>query len=124
MKIRNFKIGFIAAWYDLWIGAYYNREKKRLYIFPVPCLGFYVEYAPTPATWRRVEYVFTDKRKAEKFYGEMAVEALRGGVGFADRQHDAAVIVTFPPGDWKLWDWIERKANEYGGKGKEIAMTP
>jgi hypothetical protein len=124
MKVRNFKISFIAAWYDLWIGAYYNREHKRLYILPVPCLGICIEYAPKPATWRRVEYTFTDKKRAEKFYGEMAVEALRGGVGFADRERDAAVIVTFPPADSKLWDWIERKSNEYGGKGREVSVLP
>lgn len=33
----------IFAWYDLWIGAYWDRSKRRLYVFPVPCLGFYVE---------------------------------------------------------------------------------
>jgi len=33
----------IFAWYDLWVGAFYDRAKRRLYIFPVPCFGFYVE---------------------------------------------------------------------------------
>jgi hypothetical protein len=36
--------GFIAAWYDLWIGMYWNSAKRRLYVLPVPCLGFYVEF--------------------------------------------------------------------------------
>ncbi|TWB20072.1 hypothetical protein FBZ99_101863 [Rhizobium sp. ERR 1071] len=39
MKIRP-----IFAWYDLWVGAFYDRQKRRLYVFPVPCLGFYVEW--------------------------------------------------------------------------------
>jgi len=36
----------IFAWYDLWVGAFYDRAKCRLNIFPVPCFGFYVERAP------------------------------------------------------------------------------
>lgn len=24
----------IFAWYDLWVGAFYDRAKRRLYIFP------------------------------------------------------------------------------------------
>ena len=33
------RIRFICAWYDLWVGAFYDREKRHLYILPVPCLG-------------------------------------------------------------------------------------
>lgn len=40
MRIRP-----IVAWYDLWVGAFYDRAKRRLYIFPFPCFGFYVERA-------------------------------------------------------------------------------
>lgn len=30
------------AWYDMWIGAYYDRHQNRLYILPVPCLGIMI----------------------------------------------------------------------------------
>lgn len=26
-------------WYDLWIGAYYDRNEKVLYVCPLPMLG-------------------------------------------------------------------------------------
>lgn len=39
----------IFAWYDLWVGAFYDRAKRRLYIFPVPCFGFYVERTASSA---------------------------------------------------------------------------
>ena len=48
MKERQFKIGFIAAWFDCWVGAYYNREKHRLYILPLPMLGIWIERVPRP----------------------------------------------------------------------------
>lgn len=38
------KIKPIFAWYDLWIGAYWDHPKKRLYIFPVPMLGIVLEF--------------------------------------------------------------------------------
>lgn len=39
------KIKPIFAWYDLWVGAFYDRAKRRLYVFPVPMFGFYVEWS-------------------------------------------------------------------------------
>ncbi len=35
MKIRMF-----FAWFDFWVGAYYDRKKKVLYICPLPCIVF------------------------------------------------------------------------------------
>ncbi len=38
------RFGFIWAWYDLWVGAYYDRKQRRLYVLPLPTLGFWVEW--------------------------------------------------------------------------------
>ena len=32
-------IRFIFAWYDLWVGAYWDRQGRRLYILPLPMVG-------------------------------------------------------------------------------------
>ncbi len=40
-QLRRF--GFVFAWYDLWVGFYYDRRGSRLYIFSVPMLGFYID---------------------------------------------------------------------------------
>lgn len=32
-------VKFVFAWYDIWIGAYWDRARKRLYVLPIPCVG-------------------------------------------------------------------------------------
>jgi hypothetical protein len=34
----------IFAWYDLWVGAFWDRRVRRLYLFPIPCLGLVVQF--------------------------------------------------------------------------------
>jgi hypothetical protein len=38
------RVDFVCAWYDFWIGLYWNREKRWLYILPVPCLGICIRF--------------------------------------------------------------------------------
>lgn len=35
----------LFAWYDLWVGAYWDRAKRRLYLLPLPCIGVVIEFA-------------------------------------------------------------------------------
>ncbi len=35
----------IFAWYDLWIGLFIDRPKKRVYLFPVPMLGIVIDWS-------------------------------------------------------------------------------
>lgn len=38
------EVGVILAWYDIWIGVYWDRKKRRLYMFPIPCVGAYIQF--------------------------------------------------------------------------------
>lgn len=49
------KFKFIFAWYDLWIGAFWDRKSRQLYIFPFPMFGVLVSFPP-----KRIEY-FNEK---------------------------------------------------------------
>lgn len=33
------KVKLIFAWYDFWIGIFYDRNKKKIYVFPIPMFG-------------------------------------------------------------------------------------
>jgi len=36
------KVKLIFAWYDFWIGIFYDRSKKWIYVFLIPMIGFVV----------------------------------------------------------------------------------
>jgi len=44
------KIKLIFAWYDFWVGVFYDREKRRIYVFPLPMLGLMIQLRPP---WKR-----------------------------------------------------------------------
>lgn len=37
------RIRFLFAWYDIWIGAYWDRRNRRLYILPIPMFGIVID---------------------------------------------------------------------------------
>ena len=44
-KYGNFNsaLSFIFKWYDGWIGIFYDREKRWIYIFPIPFFGIIIK---------------------------------------------------------------------------------
>ena len=52
------KIRPLLAWYDLWIGAYWDRQARKLYILPLPCIGIVVSFGPRKSLkqlWREYD---------------------------------------------------------------------
>ena len=42
-EIKLFKrLYLILAWFDVWVGLYYNQQKKKLYIM-VPFIGIFID---------------------------------------------------------------------------------
>lgn len=38
----------IFAWYDMWVGAFWDSAKRRLYILPLPCVGVVIQFRSSP----------------------------------------------------------------------------
>jgi hypothetical protein len=38
----------IFAWYDLWVGAFWDQAKRRLYLFPIPMFGLVIQFRQAP----------------------------------------------------------------------------
>ena len=41
------KLKFFFAWYDLWIGAYWDRKQRTLYICPLPMCVVSFQFSPS-----------------------------------------------------------------------------
>lgn len=37
-------VRFLFTWYDLWVGAFWDRRACRLYVLPLSCLGFVIQF--------------------------------------------------------------------------------
>lgn len=44
MKIRP-----LFAWYDFWIGLFWDGERRRLYILPLPMVGLVISFGENEA---------------------------------------------------------------------------
>lgn len=33
------------AWFDLWVGVFIDRPKRRVFIFPIPCCGIVIDWS-------------------------------------------------------------------------------
>lgn len=54
MVIGRLHIRLVFAWYDFWVGAYFDKGKNTLYLLPVPTVGVRVRFLPKPSTAKDV----------------------------------------------------------------------
>jgi len=86
-RAKRMSIRPIFAWYDIWIGVFVDRPKRRIYIFPIPCVGVVIQLA------------------ALKYDAQRAREVPAGMVPFGPEHPD------YPnrPRDWDPQGWQVRR---------------
>ena len=40
------RVSLDVLWYDAWIGAFWDRKQKTLYVCPLPCVVLKIEFGP------------------------------------------------------------------------------
>lgn len=48
------KFALVFAWYILWVGAYWDRQRRWLYISPIPCFGIVLKFPRKEKPSKRV----------------------------------------------------------------------
>jgi hypothetical protein len=41
---QDMKVRPLFAWYDMWVGVFWDRKSRKLYVLPLPCLGFVIDF--------------------------------------------------------------------------------
>lgn len=57
------KLKLIFAWYDFWVGFFYDLKKSVLYIFPFPMIGLKVFIVPKDHRIETVESYWQDGKE-------------------------------------------------------------
>jgi hypothetical protein len=94
------KVKPIVAWYDLWVGLFIDRPKRRLYFFPVPCFGLIFE-------WRRIamgRFVprYSDSRGDWYVFDTISRDLLNWATSEADAKRRCAKLNGEPLGQLQI----------------------
>lgn len=57
---------FVAKWYDFWVGVYWAKETRTLYVLPVPCLGLSWTFGVGATATRMADVTASLKKQVDK----------------------------------------------------------
>lgn len=66
--VRRFRVVPFFRWYDLWVGAYWDRENRTLYVCPIPMFGLKIVMP-----WRQEVpryFIFCAERDCDRFVSQ------------------------------------------------------
>jgi hypothetical protein len=61
------KINIIFAWYDFWVGLFYDRNNRTIYFFPIPMIGLKISLKHSNTITANSSYP-TPYHRLETFY--------------------------------------------------------
>ncbi len=95
------KIEFLLAWYDLWIGFFWDSKKRWLYFLPIPCVGVVFKFQEPKTDVEKYTFkpldkvVIVDRVSYNKGKEGVVVEIIEGA--------DRPIAVLLPRHDYELY---------------------
>lgn len=117
-------IKFLFAWYDLWVGAFVDVPRHKLYVFPLPCLGFVISF-PTGVEWTAWKYRWLPLQRIRNERGDIVlsrlklVPATRWGQLYLHKFHDSEHGMPHHDHPYDFWtipskDYVEEVRAPFG----------
>ena len=60
------KLKLFFAWYDLWIGAYWSKKERTLYICLVPMFGLSIQFGCSDKLWKGIREALEEEFAAKE----------------------------------------------------------
>ena len=104
LKIGKYNLMFRPAfvWYDLWVGAYWDRENKYLYVCPLPTICIKMAIRKTLTDSQLIQVLAKGAVEAERVEKltdkELVTEVLNSSKGLADSSLVIGLIDRVLPG--------------------------
>lgn len=95
--VHRFSIRFFFAWYDWWIGAYWDRSNRLLYLCPLPMVGVKLRIPREPL--KRLLGLLKVVRQSWLFVPALVTMGVVMGIdiGVVLSRSDAAPVMSFSP---------------------------
>lgn len=53
------QVHLFFAWFDFWVGVYYDRRNRRVYILPLPMIGLMLEWGRAAPVVRERQWLWS-----------------------------------------------------------------
>jgi len=119
------KVKPIFAWYDLWIGAYWDRKARKLYVLPLPCIGLVFDFGPAPKPKpipraSRIAVHLTDGRTIVH-YAKRRTRRTDGSLVLHDGDDGGFIVAEYAAGSWSSMSTGTRKVSQHKEKPNDPA---
>ena len=98
------KIEPIFAWYDLWVGFFWDKKKRWLYFLPIPTLGLVFKLGRSKSDYKKSQ--FKDKNGKRIYEGDI-IKVKDMGSDLSNPEYPVIYCVEFYEGEFGSCIWSD-----------------